>query len=165
MKITLPMATELVKHRGEVHVSGHSWVQVMDEMSQERHVKVECAWLNHYKGHPDLFGQPVLGSKDSSTYRDCVKGKLFVKAGALHFKLTIWDGDLLDGSPTNCRCEFTIRVPYIHDELKPVLERRINQVAEMIVEEEEMEEHRRRIARAREEFVRMLKGEKYDSNR
>lgn len=67
---------------------------------------LEAKWLN-FKANSTVFHFPTI-EKDSVTYRDCCRSRLFVSEEKLCLELIVYDGDLLNGFPVEKRCMFTL---------------------------------------------------------
>lgn len=130
---------------------------VVCQLKDGEAVLLSSKWLNHKRTvHSDIYGDPVLGKE--STYDKCYKTSL--DFSTLIATLTILEGDF-EGLPIlhvpNQRCQWQIRLTeqQVEDAFSCSLDRLL---IELLAEDQEKAESRRKAAEMRDIFERTYIG-------
>jgi hypothetical protein len=120
MKITT--AKKLLGELQGISSIGWRWQLVMRELAEKQ--KVTSYWYeDRYRNSPDKIykrkGFPDIQTE--STYDKCVTASLYEKNNKIVFETVLYDGDFLNGNPTQRRCVFQTEITTIF----PVFEKLI----------------------------------------
>jgi len=128
MKYTIEQAAQILNLAGPRHVSGYAWRKTF-----LNHVTLtEAQWLATNRWRRDI---PQL--QNETTYDRCVDACVCAQSGKIIVTVTIYNGDLVDGFPTDARCKFAGELTEMCPEVATVVEQAFGTLVEAEVERRE----------------------------
>jgi len=152
MKYTIQTLIEVARKQKvtEYHLGRSGWRDFIFLRNTLKPVDmIEAKWLgsstyrNTWKNRDGSFDLPDMWKE--STYEECVKW--FFDVNKLVLTVKMWDGEMLDGSPTSERCLWQFRVALDDTKLfetllEPVIMSRLARIAADKYEEELDRKHK-----------------------
>ena len=141
------VALNVLKKYGPIYVTRHIWLQLGRKLAEDH--EYTGIWLNYKRSNSttkSLFNAPDI--QVETTYDDCVECKLEAHGTKIQFTIIVYDGDMVDGYPTSKRCEFTFNLTDCPQEFDALIERQLEAAAKRILDKEDEELYRMRMAKA-----------------
>ncbi len=147
----------LFRH-GAVSSRGHArWVPLAQQMLRSGTLRlVSSSWHDPWRqDHLNIYGSPDLDKV--SAYEDCVVVRFSGDASQVWLEMSFWEGDMLDGQPTEPRCAFRFEVLALAPAMEEAIARRLRRLAEQAVQEAEREAYESKIDAASDALLVSLR--------
>jgi hypothetical protein len=131
-KLNLDQAKAIIQKCGSIYCYGY-WIR---EFCLDQKL-INSEWLNFKR---NLLGKnswnvPSPSLDKETTYDGCVESKISIQNDVAVIELTMWDGDLCDGSRTYKRCLFRYELISLNADLERILNFEIERLALIKIKE------------------------------
>jgi hypothetical protein len=154
--MNLITATAILKECGSIMQSGFTFLQFM-RRNYPKAVDSKAEWLDYRANMSPSYRDPGPYIDKESTYDDCIvlvidseerDGRLLLK-----LTITMYDGNLFDGSRERVRCKFTCLLDYVPDDIIRYIEYKARQKTISIIEQEEEDARNKMIRDRTKSFI------------